>query len=118
QDAGKRLPNSGIIPISVDVEETPAIQRNPSARRITFLGGLHYPPNAEGVCWFAEHVFPHVLAEQGDAILTVIGKQPPSTLLELGLPAANLEVTGYVDDPMPYLKESAVFIVPLHAGGG
>ena len=30
----------------------------------------------------------------------------------------NVEITGYVDDPTPYLVETAVFIVPLHAGGG
>jgi len=29
-----------------------------------------------------------------------------------------VEITGYVDDPTPYLVETAVFIVPLHAGGG
>jgi len=84
---------------------------------VTFLGGLHYPPNADGVCWFAEKVFPKVLEKMPDAILTVIGKQPPN-LEEFAIPQANLEVTGYVADPMPYLRETAVFIVPLHAGGG
>ncbi len=36
----------------------------------------------------------------------------------MGIPAANLQVTGYVDDPRPYLAETAAFIVPLRAGGG
>ena len=30
----------------------------------------------------------------------------------------GIDVLGYVDDPTPYLEESIVFVVPLHAGGG
>jgi glycosyltransferase involved in cell wall biosynthesis len=111
------VPNSGVIPICVDVEAESTLQPRSGARRVTFLGGLHYPPNAEGVRWFAEKVFPKVLASMPDALLTIIGKQPPN-LEGLGIPRANLEVTGYVADPAPYLEETAVFIVPLHAGGG
>jgi glycosyltransferase involved in cell wall biosynthesis len=54
-----------------------------------------------------------VQAQVPEAILTVIGKQPPAELEEPGI-----EVTGYVTDLRPYLDETAVFIVPLQAGGG
>jgi glycosyltransferase involved in cell wall biosynthesis len=111
------VPNSGTIPICVDVGAATCLQQRPNARRVTFLGGLHYPPNANGVRWFAEKVFPQVIEKMPDALLTVIGKQPPN-LRDFGIPQANLEVTGYVADPLPYLRETAVFIVPLHAGGG
>ena len=82
------------------------------------MGGLHYPPNAQGVLWFAEHIFPKVLAEAPDAVLTVIGKQPPAELAQLNIPSRNLEITGYVGDPKLYLAETSAFIVPLLAGGG
>jgi glycosyltransferase involved in cell wall biosynthesis len=111
-------PNSGVIPICVDTNLSARLVQRPNARRVTFLGGLHYPPNAEGICWFAEQVFGQVLAAVPDALLTVIGKQPPARLMQLDLPRQNLEITGYVEDPTPYLAETAVFIVPLHAGGG
>jgi glycosyltransferase involved in cell wall biosynthesis len=114
----KPVPNAGVIPICGDPGTQPVIQRRPTPRRITFLGGLHYPPNAQGILWFAEKCFPQILAQAPDALLTVIGKQPPSELQNLNLPTRNLEVTGYVDDPRPYLAETAVFIVPLLAGGG
>ena len=112
------LTNSGIIPICSDPEGEPALSRTADAKRVTFLGGLHYPPNAQGICWFAKQVFPKVLERVPDAILTVIGKQPPADLSTAGIPAQNLEVTGFVDDPAPLLAETAVFVVPLHAGGG
>lgn len=110
--------NSGVIPICVDPTAQPVLQRKLPGRRVTFLGGLHYPPNAQGLLWFAENILPKVLAQVPDAVLTAIGKQPPAGLANLGIPAANLEVTGYVDDPRPYLLETGAFIVPLLAGGG
>lgn len=115
---GVQVPNDGVLPICGDPEAIAPIARSPSGRRVTFLGGLHYPPNAQGIAWFAREIFPQVLRVVPDAILTVIGKQPPPELAMLGIPSRNLEVTGYVDDPTPYLAESAVFIVPLLAGGG
>ncbi len=112
------LPNAGVIPICGDVAEQPAIVRKPGARRLTFVGGLHYPPNAQGICWFAERIFPQILAAAPDVVLTVIGKQPPAMLHELGIPPANLDVIGFADRVEPYLAETAVFLVPLLAGGG
>ncbi len=108
-------PRAYVIPICVDPQETPVIKRTAQPHRVTFLGGLHWPPNAAGIVWFAREVWPSVRAACPDAVLTIIGKSPPKELDGRG---EGIEVTGYVDDPMPYLKETAVFIVPLHAGGG
>ena len=116
--SGMILPNAHIIPICGDAEDKQMLHRSTTARRITFLGGLHYPPNAQGVGWFAEYVFHHVLAQVPDACLTVIGKQPPVQLRKLNIPSHNLDVTGFVAYPQPYLEETAVFVVPLLAGGG
>lgn len=107
-----------VIPICADPQGVRPLTLSAQARRVTFLGGLHYPPNAQGILWFAEHVFPQVLAQAPDAVLTVIGKQPPAGLQQLGIPARNLDITGYVDDPLPYLRETAAFLVPLFAAGG
>ena len=108
-------PRAYVIPICVDPQETPVIKRTAQPHRVIFLGGLHWPPNAAGIVWFAREVWPSVRAACPDAVLTIIGKSPPKELDGRG---EGIEVTGYVDDPMPYLKETAVFIVPLHAGGG
>ena len=86
-----------------------------NAQRVTFLGGLHWPPNAAGVQWFVDHVWPLVLTHRPDAILTIIGKQPPAGLANN---QPNVEITGYVPTVEPLLAETAAFVVPLHAGGG
>ena len=119
-DPDASVPNSAVIPICGDPEEMPVVGPRSDGRRVTFLGGLHYPPNAQAVLWFAERVFPQVLARVPDAVLTVIGKDPPGEISKLRsqIPNSNLEVTGYVADPQPWLEETAVFVVPLLAGGG
>lgn len=103
-----------IIPIAVDPVEQQPIRR-PSPFRVTFLGGLHWPPNAEGVRWFAERVWPTVAEAVPGAILTVIGKGSPG-----GLPRGGptIEVAGYVPRLQPYLAETAAFVVPLLSGAG
>ncbi len=115
---GLPVPNAGVIPICIDADAEPPIERAAQPRRVTFLGGLHYPPNAQGILWFAQQIFPSVLAAAPDAVLTVIGRDPPAALQTLGLPSGALDVAGYVDDPRPYLQQSAAFLVPLLAGGG
>jgi glycosyltransferase involved in cell wall biosynthesis len=109
---------STVFPICADPGEKPVIERKPDARRVTFLGGLHWPPNVQGALWFARQVWPRVREQSPDAVLTIIGRHPPGAEADMDSLRAVAEVTGYVPDPLPYLAETAAFIVPLHAGGG
>jgi glycosyltransferase involved in cell wall biosynthesis len=104
---------STVIPICANPTQIQPVSNASNKKRITFLGGLHWPPNAQGIVWFAQHVFPEVRSQIPEARLTVIGKSPPA-----GLEGEGIEITGYVPNLAPYLEETAVFIVPLHAGGG
>ncbi len=115
--ATHRLPFT-TIPICVDPEEQPLIQRVPYPRAITHLGTMFWPPNVEGVLWFAREVFPRVLDRVPEAQFVIVGKNPPQEIRALTLQTRSIQVTGYVPDPAPYLAETAVFIVPLHAAGG
>jgi glycosyltransferase involved in cell wall biosynthesis len=105
--------NDPVIPICVDPSQTDMVSLNTNTPQITFLGGLHWPPNAQGIIWFAQQVLPKIRAFIPNAQLTVIGKNPPEELR-----GAGINVTGYVSDLQPYLDNTAVFIVPLQAGGG
>ena len=60
---------------------------------------------------FASRISPRAACPA--AVLTVIGKNPP-----VGLEGSAVDVTGYVPDLAPYMAETGVFLVPLHAGGG
>jgi glycosyltransferase involved in cell wall biosynthesis len=111
-------PTHTVIPICVDPQTKTPIERSADARRVTFLGGLHWPPNAEGITWFWREVWPLVRERAPEAVLTIIGKSPPPIIAREAQFDPGVAVTGYVDDPLPYLRETGVFIVPLSAGGG
>lgn len=105
------------IPICSDPAAKQPIQPVAQPHRVTALGVMFWPPNAEGVRWFAHDVWPQVHDRFPGACLTIVGKNPPRDLAELN-GARNIEVTGYVPNLDQILAETAVFIVPLRAGGG
>jgi len=108
-----RARSDAVIPIAVDpVASQPVLRRRPF--RVTFLGGIHWPPNAEAVRWFAERVWPEVKAAAPDCVFTVIGKGSPGRFRD----TSSIAVTGYVPDLHPYLEETAAFVVPLLTGAG
>jgi len=106
---------SAVIPICVDPGERRRVSLLPDARCILFLGGMHWPPNADGISWFAREIFPIVIKVYPDAELNAIGKQPPEILKSLG---ANVVAPGYLEDVEPFWKKARVFVVPLRSGGG
>jgi len=112
--AGAAPAGHSVIPIAVDPARQPVVARaNPF--RVTFLGGMHWPPNMEGVEWFVRDVWPLVARAVPSSVLTLIGKGGPAGLAS---PGSRIEVTGYVDDPARYLAETAAFVVPLRSGAG
>jgi glycosyltransferase involved in cell wall biosynthesis len=82
------------------------------------MATMFWPPNVDGVLWFAQEVYPLVKAAIPDVQFAVVGARPPQRVLRLAEEDASIAVTGYVDDPQPYLAASAALIVPVRAGGG
>lgn len=107
------------IPIAVDTHELQPLERESDGKSIVTLGSLHYPPNADGVIWFVRDVLPLILSEDPHISLTIIGKNPPQSLLKVAQAyPKNVLVTGYVPDIVPYLREASVLVIPVRAGGG
>jgi glycosyltransferase involved in cell wall biosynthesis len=95
------------------------INRDPASKNIVTLGTLHYPPNADGIRWFLNDVFPLIQKNNPDVSLTVIGKNPPQDFLDRAAREKDtIRVTGYVESLVPYLEASALMVVPVRAGGG
>lgn len=111
------------LPICVDPYEQPVLSREGvDDKQIIFLGTMFWPPNIEGALWFAEEVLPLVLQRVPQAKFKIVGKNPPSAIVNLQTAGSQLadhvEVTGFVADVEPILARSRVFVVPLLAGGG
>jgi len=115
---GDRVAKVTVVPIAVDTDRLQPIRRKPGSRNIVTLGTLHYPPNADGIRWFFNEVFPLVRQRVPDVTLTIIGNHPPQDFLDLAARDPMIKVTGYVPELAPYLEESALMVVPVRAGGG
>lgn len=105
------------IPICVDPQQVRPAQPTSGSKNVLHLGTMFWPPNAEGVLWFARKVWPQVQAQIPQATFTIVGKNPPEAVRALAA-SGKIEVTGFVQDPQPYLDQAAVFIVPLFSGSG
>ena len=116
---GDRIAPITVVPIAVDTQKLQPVKRKPGSKNIVTLGTLHYPPNADGIRWFFNEVFPLIRKRVPDAALTIIGKNPPQDFLALAAREPDtVKVTGYAPDLVPYLEHSALMVVPVRAGGG
>lgn len=107
------------IPIAIDAQKLQPTVRTPGSCNIMTLGSLNYPPNADGIRWFMNEIFPLVQSQSPEVTLTVIGKNPPGDFLELANSSSGkINVTGYVDDLTPYMEAAALMVVPVRAGSG
>ena len=107
-----------VIPICVDpAQVAPVVHEQGKTPTVLHLGTMFWPPNIQGVLWFAREVLPLVHRQEPDVRFVVVGKDPPESVRALATDS-RIEVTGYVDDLNPYLSTADAFVVPLHAGSG
>lgn len=108
----------GAVPTGVDCEffRPSDTARKPAS--LVFLGSMDWMPNIDAVEFFAAEMWPLVTRKFPNAMLTIVGRNPPPKVRELEQRAAGVRVTGTVNDVRPFLAEAAVMIVPLRVGGG
>ncbi|PDW04628.1 glycosyltransferase family 4 protein [Candidatus Viridilinea mediisalina] len=117
-EVGVRLPATAVIPIAVDALSEAPVRRVAQPRTILSMATMFWPPNVDGVLWFAHEVYPLIKAAVPDAEFAVVGARPPAQVRQLGSADPSIHVTGYVADPQPFLQQAAALIVPVRAGGG
>lgn len=73
-------------------------------------------PNADGLRWFLDVVFPQICAVRPETRLYVTGESPPALVLQ-GTPA-SVRFTGRLPDVAALYNRIRVAIVPLRYGSG
>ncbi len=114
---GERRPPMTAVPICIDPAVSQPVERCPGSHTALHLGTMFWQPNVDGALWLGREVLPLLRQQIPDAGLCIVGKNPPRAVQELAS-AGGIQVTGYVPEPGPYLRQSAAFTVPVHAGGG
>ena len=107
------------VPTGVDTEFfRPNGGLKPSCHDIVFTGSMDWLPNQDAINYFILEIMPLIKERVSDAKLIVVGRNPPSSLVELSKKDPSLVVTGRVEDVRPYIEEASAYIVPLRIGGG
>ncbi len=106
-----------VIPTGVDTRELTRASDPEGPPRLVFTGTLGYPPNSQGIAWFADHVWPEVLRTVPDAQLDIVGRAPPPSVLALGQ-RPGITVVGPVPLMGPYYDRAHAVIVPILTGAG
>lgn len=106
-----------VVETGVDIAEFRAQEGSPrKGNLVVFVGSMDWHPNEDGVLWFVQEVWPQVVVSRPDAVFRVVGRRPSPRIQ--GLRDQGIEVTGDVDSVVPHLREAAITVVPLRAGGG
>jgi polysaccharide biosynthesis protein PslH len=107
------------VPTGVDVQYfTPSGNVQPQPHNLVFTGSMDWLPNEDGIQYFLKDILPLIRKEIPDVSLTVVGRNPYSSLLEAAQHDPAIIVTGRVDDVRPYMERAAAYVVPLRIGGG
>ncbi|MDE3058345.1 MAG: glycosyltransferase [Bacteroidota bacterium] len=84
--------------------------------RIVYTGNMSYYPNADGVVFFVNKVFPLVQQKLPHSKLFIVGQKPSRKIRSLQ--NTNIIVTGFVSDIREHYLRSTVAIAPIRFGAG
>lgn len=84
---------------------------------IIFIGTMGYLPNRDAARYMAKEILPIIRLSRPGCQLNLVGSGGDEHLSDLVEPGA-VNVTGRVEDPIPYYARSKIAVVPLRSGGG
>ena len=109
------VPNVRVVPI---VHRRSELERPSFVDRagVLFIGSYNHKPNIDAARFLCEEVMPFVWETLPEVHVTLLGNNPPESLLELD--AERVRVLGYVPDIAPFFASHRVFAAPLRYGAG
>lgn len=84
--------------------------------RILFWGAMDRDENQDAVIWFVRYILPAIKQSIPGIKFTILGANPGTEVLRLV--SDVVQVTGFVDDPLPYFETAALSVAPLRYGAG
>jgi glycosyltransferase involved in cell wall biosynthesis len=112
------LLNTSVIPTGVDLEYFFYSDLVPS-EEVVFTGSMDWLANQDGIAYFMDEVWPLVIAKRPSARMTVVGRSPPSALIERAAARGyRWNFTGFVEDVRDYMQRAGAYVIPIRVGGG
>lgn len=104
------------VPFGIDLKQYVYSAELPEFPSLFHLGAMDWRPNADGIKWILDEVWPEIHREFPDVKFYLGGRNMPDWMLSLNLP--NVLVVGEVPDAQAFIRSKAIMLVPLSSGGG
>jgi glycosyltransferase involved in cell wall biosynthesis len=104
------------IPFGVDLTKYPVNPIESAELALFHLGAMDWGPNAEGVKWFLQTIWPEVSMRFPNLKLYLAGRNMPVEFTSMNL--SNVEVVGEVEHAADFMLSKAIMIVPLLSASG
>ena len=110
--------NCAVVPNGVDTDRfRPGPPSAGSREGLVFVGELGWFPNHDALRYFCDEILPRVRGAGRNVPVRWVGRAPAEARHAYREQYA-VELTGYVDDIRPLVRDAACYIVPLRVGGG
>ncbi len=104
-----------VVPNGVDVD---GLRPEPGANDgLVFVGGNTWFPNRDALEYFADSIAPVIRASGLQPPVRWVGRATESDQRAYK-EQHDIELTGYVDDVRPFVRDAACYVAPLRVGGG
>ncbi|HED36457.1 MAG TPA: TIGR03087 family PEP-CTERM/XrtA system glycosyltransferase [Gammaproteobacteria bacterium] len=106
---GNGIDNKSFYPAKKKLENTDPV--------FIFTGVMDYKPNVDAVLWFAQHAWEKIRKKYPQARFIIAGMNPSQPVKNLEH-TSGIEVTGFVDNILPYYHQSDYFVAPFTIARG
>lgn len=106
-----------VVPSGVDLKVYKPCNEAEELYTLAYVGSMDYFPNEDAVLWFTKEIYPKIKAQAPETKFYIVGRSPSAVVQKLSN-GEDIIVTGTVEDVQMYIRQAAVFLVPLRVGGG
>lgn len=98
--------------------DLPELRYEDTQKKLMYVGLLGWEPNAQGLLWFIEKVWPLLLKRHPDLRFDIVGKGADRRLQEAVAGFEGITLKGFVSDLQTIYRDSRVSVAPLMFGSG
>lgn len=104
------------VPFGINPEHYPVSTRETDTPDFFNIGSMDWIPNAEGLHWFLNKVWPEIAARHPNSRFFLAGRNMPDWMANFK--ANGVEIVGEVKDAREFMRQHDIMIVPLFSGSG
>jgi sugar transferase (PEP-CTERM/EpsH1 system associated) len=109
---------TAIVPNGVDTDYFTADDGRDETPAVIYTGGMNMLANRDAVLHFLDAIWPSIVEQVPETRFFAVGQDPPADLRAFAERDPRVVVTGKVPDIRPYVRQAAVYVVPIRVGGG